>query len=158
MLKALFSTIKICMIALLAFPLLASPAAMASTSEIRVSIDETAPFSFDEDVATIAITNPMIADATIHNGRNVLVVGRTFGVTNIIALNAAGQPIGIKRVRVTSPGPSGSLTLVLGNQPWTYSCAPDCRRMLLPGEDHAAFERMQKEYGDRQKLIENAAD
>ena len=118
----------------LGFALLFSMTGSALAAELHVPIDESKVFVLDQPVSTIAVTNPSIADVSIHNDKIILVVGRTFGVTNIIALNADGQPIATKRVRVTSVADAGSVTYVRGPGIFSYSCAPRCERVLLPGD------------------------
>lgn len=106
----------------------------AGAAELQVPIDESKVFVLDQPVATVAVTNPSIADVSIHNDKIILVVGRTFGVTNIIALDANGKPVATKRVRVTSVASAGSVTYVRGPGIYSYSCAPRCERVQLPGD------------------------
>lgn len=108
----------------------------AMADEIRVPLDESAVHVFDQDVATIAVANPAIADVSVHNGRVLLVVGRSFGTTNVIALDNEGKPIGSKRIRVTSVGGWSNVTLIKGDQNSiiSFSCAPRCERVIVPGD------------------------
>jgi putative type II/III system pilus formation protein len=106
----------------------------ASAEELKVPIDETKAFVLEQAVATVAVTNPAVADVSVHNDKVVLVVGRSFGTTNIIALNADGVPVATKRIRVVSPGGSANVTYVRGPGIFSYSCAPRCERVLMPGD------------------------
>lgn len=120
--------------ALLGFILSTFAFANASAEELKVPIDETKAFVLEQAVSTVAVTNPAVADVSVHNDKVVLVVGRTFGTTNIIALNADGVPVATKRIRVVSAGGSSNVTYVRGPGIFSYSCAPRCERVLLPGD------------------------
>ena len=76
----------------------------ANAAELHVPIDETKAFVLENAVSTVAVTNPSIADVSVHNDKIILVIGRTFGTTNVIALDADGKPVATKRIRVVSPG------------------------------------------------------
>lgn len=110
----------------------------ASAAELHVPIDETKAFVLDQPFSTIAVTNPAIADVTVHNDKILLVVGRMFGVTNIVALDSEGKPVATKRIRVISAAGAGNVTYVRGPGIFSYSCAPRCERVTMPG-DRAAL-------------------
>lgn len=118
----------------LGLALILSVTGTAGASELQVPIDESKVFVVDQPVTTVAVTNPSIADVSVHNDKIILVVGRMYGVTNIIALDSDGKPIATKRVRVTSVANAGSVTYVRGPGIFSYSCAPRCERVLLPGD------------------------
>jgi len=118
----------------LGFMLSISFAGAASAAELNVPIDETKAFVLEKAVATVSVTNPSIADVSVHNDKIVLVIGRSFGTTNIIALDADGTPVATKRIRVVSPGGGSNVTYVRGPGIFSYSCAPRCERVILPGD------------------------
>lgn len=105
-----------------------------AAAELHVPVNETRVYMLEQAVSTIAVTNPDIADVTIHNDRTILVVGRTYGVTNLIALDSDGKPVATKRIRVVAPVDSGTVTYVRGPDTQSYSCAPRCERVVLPGD------------------------
>ncbi|TNE36275.1 MAG: hypothetical protein EP347_11470 [Alphaproteobacteria bacterium] len=132
----------------------------ASAEEILVPLDEAVVFSFDEDIATVAVGNPAIAGVSIHDGRVVLVAGRTFGTTNVVALNSQGKPIGNKRIRVTSVGGWSNLTLVKGDQNdiISFTCAPRCERAIVPGDSDVLEPEGTKVQTQNDKRAKSAAD
>lgn len=107
----------------------------AHAADLLVPVNESKAFMLDQPVSTVAVTNPDIADVTVHNGKTILVVGRSFGTTNLIALDADGKPIATKRIRVVSTPDSGSVTYVRGPGILSYSCAPRCERVSLPNDN-----------------------
>ena len=44
-----------------------------------------------ERVATIVIGNPLIADATLQSGGILVLTGKGYGATNLLALDRVGQ-------------------------------------------------------------------
>lgn len=106
----------------------------ATAAELHVPVNESRVYMLEQAVSTIAVTNPDIADVTIHNEKTILVIGRTYGVTNLIALDGDGKPVATKRIRVVAPVDGGTVTYVRGPDTRSYSCAPRCERVALPGD------------------------
>jgi len=135
----------------------------AQAGEIRVPLDESVVHVFDQDVATVAVANPSIADVSVHNGRVLLIVGRSFGTTNVIVLDAQGKPIGSKRIRVTSTGGASNMTVIKGDQRsiLSFSCAPRCERVLVPGDEGSplpAFNKVQSQNDGKAKAAKDASE
>lgn len=84
--------------------------------------------------STIVIGNPGIADAAIQDPETIVLTGKTFGHTNLIALDAVGNPIADLKVEVVSQ--EDNLVLVYnGEERNTVSCTPDCGPALMMGDD-----------------------
>ena len=112
-------------------------AAPASAAEIfTVTIDQTRMLHLGQPAATIVVGNPTIADVSLRDSTTAFVLGRSFGITNLIALDAQGNEISNTRVSVTPV--SGAVVVVSrGAKQFNYACAPKCEPMLVPGD--AAF-------------------
>ena len=54
-------------------------------------------------VATIVIGNPVIADAAVQAGGWMVITGKGYGTTNIIALDRSGAVLMEKTVEVQGP-------------------------------------------------------
>jgi Flp pilus assembly secretin CpaC len=135
----------------------------AKAGEIRVPLNESIVHVFDQDVATVAVANPAIADVTVHNGRVLLVVGRSFGSTNVVVLDKDGKALGSERIRVVSVGGHANLTLTKGDQNSiiSFSCAPRCERVLVPGDqanNTAEFDKVQKQNSDMSGDAQSASE
>lgn len=136
---------------------------VAHAEDITVPLDESAVYVFDKDIATVAVANPSIANVSVHNRRIVLVQGRSFGTTNVVALDQSGHPIASKRVRVGSVGGSGNVTMIRGSLKGivSYNCSPYCERVLVPGDESSTpgeFEKLQGHIGAKNGLAEAAAE
>jgi Flp pilus assembly secretin CpaC len=69
----------------------ASPA-RAATDVIAVTLDQAKIARLPRGAATLIVGNPMIADVTMLKNNNTMVItGKGFGQTNLIAIDAAGS-------------------------------------------------------------------
>jgi hypothetical protein len=90
-------------------------------------------------VATIVIGNPLIADATLQSGGVLVVTGKGFGATNLLALDRAGRVLMSKTVQVVGPGSTDLVVVYKGVERESYSCAPNCERRITLGDSSAYF-------------------
>ena len=110
-----------------------------------------------ERVATIVIGNPLIADATLQSGGILVVTGKGYGATNLLALDRSGQVVMDKTVQVLGPA-SGDLVVVYkGVERESYSCAPDCERRITLGDSPAYFAATLAQTGTRTGQAQTAA-
>ena len=79
-----------------------------------------------EKVATIVIGNPLIADASVQAGGLMVITGKGYGMTNIIALDRAGAVLMEKTIEVAGAA-AMSWCVYRGIERETYSCTPELR-------------------------------
>jgi hypothetical protein len=113
--------------------------AAAQSDVIQVNLDQTYILRLPERVATIVIGNPMIADATVQGGGLLVVTGKGFGTTNLLALDRGGGVLMNKSVQVLGPGTNDIVVVYKGVERETYSCAPNCERRITLGDSPAYF-------------------
>ena len=77
--------------------------APARADTIKVSVDQAKVLKLPEKVATIVIGNPLIADASLQSGGILVVTGKGYGETNLLALDRGGDVVMTKDVRVVGP-------------------------------------------------------
>src|SRR5690606_32165279 len=82
-------------------------AAPAKADTLTVSVDEARILQLPDQVTTIVIGNPLIADATLQRGGVLVITGKGYGATNLLARDTAGQVILDKTVRVQIGRASG---------------------------------------------------
>ena len=80
--------------------------AAAQADTVTVSIDKARVMRLPEGVATIVIGNPLIADASLQRGGILVVTGKGYGSTNLLALDRDGHIVLDKTVRVQGPAPA----------------------------------------------------
>lgn len=116
-----------------------------------VELNQTRALHLASPAATVMVGNPAIADVSIEGPQLVYVLGRTFGKTNLIALDATGKQIAQFGVSVTAQS-SSTVTLTRGAGQLSYNCTPRCERIPQPADDKAAFETALKQASDLAKF------
>ncbi|MCW5724727.1 MAG: pilus assembly protein N-terminal domain-containing protein [Maricaulaceae bacterium] len=107
--------------------------------------------------ATVVIGNPAVADAVIHDRSTLIFTGKTYGRTNIIALDSRGRVIFARDV-VVGPAQRGRLTLYRGPERQTLACAPECQPAPAIGDSDDSFARITAQQAERIAIGEAAAD
>lgn len=74
---------------------------------------------------TIVIGNPAIADASVQDDTTIVLTGRGFGVTNLVVLDAEGNPIVDEQIIVSRDSPH-SVRVYRRASVQTLSCTPYC--------------------------------
>jgi len=115
----------------LAGPTLAGP--------LSVEANKTEPLRFKRPVASVVIGNPLVADIAIFNEQMVFVTGKSYGTTNLMAFDAAGNLVYSNDVAVSSPTES-LLRVVRGDAINSYDCTPACRSIMNPGDAQGYFD------------------
>jgi Flp pilus assembly secretin CpaC len=129
-------------------------AAMASSradaaDTVKVFLDQAAITRLPEHVATIVIGNPLIADVTVQPGGVLIVTGKGFGTTNLIALDRAGAVLTERNIEVVGPQGGSVVIVYRGLNRESYSCAPDCERRITLGDTPEYFNSTLQQAGDR---------
>lgn len=105
---------------------------------IRITVDQAKLEKAPEGATTIIIGNPSIADVSVIKGGQLMVVtGKGFGQTNIIALDEKGAVIFEKQLRVDPP--RSVLVVQRGDSRQSFSCDPWCMPSVQMGDDSAQF-------------------
>jgi hypothetical protein len=112
--------------------------ARAETDVIAVTLDQAKIGRLPQGAATLIVGNPMIADVTMLKNNNTMVItGKGFGQTNLIAIDAAGSLIEEEQIRVL---PSKALVVLQnGASRMSYACNPDCMPTVQLGDDDKTF-------------------
>ncbi len=113
--------------------------ARADTDTVTINVDQANIMQLPDRVATIVIGNPLIADATLQSGGVLVVTGKGFGATNLLALDRAGRVLMSKTVQVVGPDSTDLVVVYKGVQRESYSCAPNCERRITLGDSSAYF-------------------
>jgi hypothetical protein len=127
---------------------LACPSILATFSEARaadlvVRYDQSQLIRLPRPIAEVIIGNPSIADVTVQGGNLLVVTGKTFGVTNIIALDADRNVIQDQRV-VVEQDDRRTVSLYKGALRHSYTCAPTCTPAIVIGDNPAYFDTITK--------------
>jgi len=122
---------------------------------VVVMIDEARLVRLDTDAAQLIVGNPAIADVTAQDARLLVVTGKSFGTTNLIALDREGREIVSVRLSVKQ-GQQRQVTLYRGTARQSYHCAPDCQRTLSIGDDKTQFEQLAESVSRKFGVVNSA--
>jgi Flp pilus assembly secretin CpaC len=115
-------------------------AAGASKAEdLIVKYDQSQLLRLPRPAAEIIIGNPTIADISVQSGNLLVITGKTFGITNIIALDADRNVIQDQRVLVKRDE-SKVVNLQRGTQRQSYNCTPQCNPSITIGDEQKFFD------------------
>ena len=100
---------------------------------VIVTLDQARTVRMPEGTKTLIIGNPVVADVTVLKNNELLVItGKSYGETNMIALDAGGSPVGESTIRVTSA--SNTMIVQRGMDRESYQCAPRCQPVYNIGD------------------------
>lgn len=102
-------------------------------SEVSVMMNMARILRLPSAASTVVIGNPVIADATIQDPQTLVLTGKGYGATNLIALDAAGNPIADLIINVSADS-ANLVTVYMGNAKTSISCTPNCQPMALGGD------------------------
>jgi hypothetical protein len=114
---------------------------------INVIMDQAKIARVPERTATLVVGNPLIADVSVQSGGAMVVTGKGYGVTNVIALDRGGKVLFDRLVRVK--GPMESVVIYRGATRESYTCEPYCERRITLGDTPDYFIPTLKETTDR---------
>ena len=130
--------VKLAQAAVLAAAVSLLPRLAVAAETLAVALDQATLMKLPEKVSTIVIGNPLIADVAVQSGGLIVVTGKGFGTTNLIALDRAGAVLMERSIVVR--GPTGPTVQVYrGVNRETYSCTPDCERRITLGDSADYF-------------------
>lgn len=101
-----------------------APAA-AQEDMIRVFMDHARILKLDRPVSKVIIGNSAVADVTVADSTMIVLTGKAYGTTNLVILDAAGEPIVDERILV-SVDEANTLRVFKQAERSVYSCSPSC--------------------------------
>ena len=116
---------------------------------VSVNVDQARVMKLPERIATVVIGNPLIADATLQSGGIVVLTGKGFGSTNMLALDRSGRVVMDKTVEVLGPATSDLVVVYKGTDRESYSCSPECAPRITLGDAPVYFNATLSQSGAR---------
>ena len=129
----------------------------ARADDLMVKYDQAQLLRLPRPVADIIVGNPSIADVTVQQGNLLVITGKTFGITIIIALDAQGQVIQDQRVMVQRENEK-TVNLQRGKTRQSYNCNPQCQSTITIGDDSDFLKATLENAERKMKMSTSAAD
>ncbi len=128
----------------------------ASPGVLEITLDHAKVARLPVGATTLVVGNPAIADVTMLKGGVAMVVtGKGYGETNLIALDAQGNIIDEKQIDVE---PTRSVLVVQrGSDRESYWCNPTCMPTVQLGDENKAFTEASGQIGVRNGLAQGGA-
>lgn len=133
--------------ALVAVFLAVAPTLVLAKDTINVTVDQAQVMKLPEGVVTLVVGNPLIADVSIQSGGMIVVTGKGYGVTNMMALDRVGTLLEEKTIQVQ--GSRDSVVIYRGTERESYSCTPKCERRITLGDSPDFFNATISQSGTR---------
>lgn len=114
--------------------LLVTPALAETNDPISVKVNMARILRISAPAATVIIGNPGVADITIQDPQTLVLTGKSYGQTNLIVLDSAGNPVADTIVSVVQ-GQSDLVTVYMGTARTTLACEPVCQPTIMLGDD-----------------------
>ena len=101
----------------------ASAAAAAPT--VSVGLNQGLRIPVAGTVANVVVTNPAIADVTVVDSHNVIIIGKGYGLAEVMVMDGGGRLLLDDNVNVALPL-DAVRTVYHGSVPQHYYCTPTC--------------------------------
>lgn len=132
----------------------AQPALAIET--VKVVLDQATILKLPEGTSTVIVGNPLIADVSVQAGGLVVVTGKGYGATNLVALDRAGATLMERELQVRGGG-GDTVVVFRGAERESYACAPTCERRITLGDSNNFFQAAAGQVDARNAQASNAA-
>lgn len=125
----------------------------AIAEPLTVEANKTVPLKLKGAAASVVLGNRNIADVAVHDEHMIFITGKSFGTTNLMIFDRAGNQLLNKEVVVTVNS-SNLVTVNRSGANYTYDCAPACRSVVSPGDDPQYFNDLVQQQRGMQALTD----
>jgi Flp pilus assembly secretin CpaC len=114
------------------------PLGAAQAERLVVTTDRAKIIKLPNETKTVIVGNPIIADVTIGKDGLVILTGKSFGTTNLIALDGTGAILNESTIQVQQAN-ENLVIMQRGLDRETYSCTPTCMPTVALGDETKYF-------------------
>ncbi len=125
--------------------------ARVANGTVKVQLDHAQVVRLPERTQTVIVGNPIIADVTVQRNGILVVTGKSYGSTNMIALDASGALLAESMISVEAATDS-VVTVQRGLSRESYSCTPTCQPSLRLGDSPSHFDGVGSQATRRNEL------
>ena len=122
---------------------LSAAASFAAAADLIVTYDQSQILKLAKPAKEIIIGNAVIADVVVRDKTFLIVTGKSFGITNLIALDEERNVISSIRV-IVRRDETRVVNLIKGGKRQSFNCTPQCNPSITVGDDPAYFEQVAK--------------
>lgn len=126
--------------------------AASGAGAATVRMDENTLINLRAPAGNVLVGNPSIADVTLITPQRIAILGRAYGVTNLIITDRMGRTIFSEEINV-GQATRGRMSVYRGTLAVNFACAPHCERTPMPGEEktvnYEPYAGAYKDYDER---------
>ncbi|MDP2355313.1 MAG: pilus assembly protein N-terminal domain-containing protein [Beijerinckiaceae bacterium] len=103
------------------------------SESIQLVLNKAKVLQLPANASTVVVGNPAVADVTIvRRTKYMVLTGKGFGETNLIALDSQGRSVGESVIRVSAS--TNSMIVQRGMERETWDCTPRCQPTFSLGD------------------------
>lgn len=106
-----------------------SGSAQAAAPTISVPVDQSTRIVLPAGVRDVMIGNPAIADVNVVDQRNAVILGKGYGVTNLLVIDQLGRTVMERQIVVSAPT-AGRVSVIRAGKVEEYACAGSCEKQV----------------------------
>ena len=118
---------------------------------VAVTVDNAKVMRLPDRTQTVIVGNPIIADVALQKNVILILTGKSFGSTNLIALDAAGHMLAESTISVQAPQ-AAVITVQRGLERESYSCTPNCQPSIQLGDANKFYGEVSSQAENRRAL------
>lgn len=99
--------------------------ASAQSRNLTIEIDRAQRVQLNGVASSVLVGNPQIADVTVVDANTLFVIGKGYGVTEVVAVDAIGRTLFQGEIAVTA-GSTGAVRVWRGGQATEMACGQTC--------------------------------
>jgi Flp pilus assembly secretin CpaC len=124
---------------------------LSAPDSVAVMIDHAKIVRLPDRTQTVIVGNPAIADVSVQKNGILVLTGKSYGRTNLIALDGGGSLIAESVISVQAAA-DAVVTVQRGLERESYSCTPNCQPSMLLGDAGKYFSDVGAQAGQRNSL------
>lgn len=124
------------------------PSGATAAETVVVQLDQARLAKIPDRVSTIVIGNPLIADVSLQAGGVLVLTGKGYGTTNLVALDREGRALTEFLIQVQAPT-QNVVVVYRGDTRESYSCTPNCDPRITLGDTPQYFDSVIAQTGLR---------
>jgi hypothetical protein len=127
-----------------------SAAPSLAAESFAVPLDQSSVVVLPAGAQSVMIGNPAIADVNMLDTRTAVVLGRGYGITNLLVIDARGRTLMDRQIVVSAPDVNRVNVFRRSSdqrpEVTNFTCSPRCERTPLPGETDTEFNHYNPPY------------
>jgi Flp pilus assembly secretin CpaC len=115
---------------------------------INLQLDRATVIRAPAKTTTMVVGNPAIADVSVQKNGVIVLTAKSYGETNLLALDSEGQLVSESWLKVQA-STRDNMVITRGVERETYSCSPTCVPTMTLGDSQKFFANTSGQAGAR---------